>query len=143
MRVKITISKSGSIADLAHELKHGYQFLMGEIDFRVTSGSSGALYDLTDEVAAFKRNYAFDPSSVQVGTISDITTGFVRDMTSGDGSMVYANLPSMNLTTNSTIGELRQSRKNGFLNNVPQEMTNMKYKDVKSTVFSNYISSNK
>ena len=44
---------------LAHELKHGYQYINGEIDFSEDGLSPGALYDCTDERAAFERANLF------------------------------------------------------------------------------------
>lgn len=44
---------------LLHELKHGYQFVMGEISFKPSGHGGGFLYDLPDEQAAWKRGSLF------------------------------------------------------------------------------------
>ncbi|MDR1793684.1 MAG: hypothetical protein LBR36_09670 [Bacteroidales bacterium] len=44
---------------LAHELKHGHQYLMQEIDFDKSGRHAGFLYDITDEIAALNRQNLF------------------------------------------------------------------------------------
>ena len=46
-------------ANLAHELKHAYQFEKKELSFDF-SGNFGILYDINDEIAAHKRGAAYD-----------------------------------------------------------------------------------
>ena len=62
-----TIKYSGTMGSLLNELKHAFQFEVGEIDFIETtdangkkSVSAGLLYDLQDEIATYKRQYAYD-----------------------------------------------------------------------------------
>ena len=46
----------------AHEMKHAYQFEMGELSFKKNGGETrvhGLLYDLTDEYEAHERGYQF------------------------------------------------------------------------------------
>jgi hypothetical protein len=50
---------TNSVDEFAHELIHAYQFFKtGSIDYLI-DGSAGPLYDINDEVAAFKRQFAF------------------------------------------------------------------------------------
>lgn len=44
---------------LAHELKHAYQFETGKLSFNTSGKYGGALYDITDEVEAYKRSQLF------------------------------------------------------------------------------------
>ena len=43
-----------------HELKHGFQYIQGEISFDANSGKAGLLYDLKDEQAAWKRGSLYN-----------------------------------------------------------------------------------
>ena len=49
---------------IAHELKHGFQYLKQELDFNEDGTQGGLLYDFTDEQAAIKRSALFGPVSV-------------------------------------------------------------------------------
>lgn len=57
--VSITMTYSSNISDLAHELKHAYQFEVGELSFDSKTGGYGVLYDITDELNAYKRGSAY------------------------------------------------------------------------------------
>jgi hypothetical protein len=48
----------GDYDAMSHEMKHGYQFEVGDISFS-RSGGYGAVYDYTDEAAAWKRGSLF------------------------------------------------------------------------------------
>ncbi len=56
------VEYDGSIGSLLHELKHAFQFLNGKIDFIVQRGVviPGITYDVTDEIEAYVRQYAYD-----------------------------------------------------------------------------------
>lgn len=80
-------STSGVTATLGHELKHGYQFLSGDIDFKA-SGSNfvarpGQLYGTEDEVAAFKRTDLITGGSTSAEDIRAAYAG----ATKGGGSL--------------------------------------------------------
>ena len=66
----ICIDYNGQTANLAHELKHAYQFEIGELSFKKTGKSFGELYDINDEVDAHKRGGAYD--NKQLGAIRNI-----------------------------------------------------------------------
>ena len=51
----VNISFDGNVENLAHEFVHAYQFEKGDLSFSETDGSSGILYDISDERSAFKR----------------------------------------------------------------------------------------
>ena len=70
------------IATLAHELKHGYQFQVGQVDLRRDGTGGGFLTDLTDEVASYRREFAFSPSSLpaSINRMSSIDQHFVRSL---------------------------------------------------------------
>ena len=56
----VCLEYDGGIGNLAHELKHAYQYEMGEISFSKDGKSFGELYDITDEKAALIRGGAYD-----------------------------------------------------------------------------------
>jgi hypothetical protein len=80
-------SKSGVIASLAHELKHGFQFLTGEVTFTRRPGEthaiSGSLYGPEDEFGAFKRQ---DLITGGTTNIEDIRATY-KDETNRGGSL--------------------------------------------------------
>ncbi|WP_392420358.1 hypothetical protein ACF3OE_03515 [Capnocytophaga canis] len=61
-----TIKYDGTEGSLLHELKHAFQFETGKIDFiQINNGKGqdiipGLLYDLTDELESYTRQYAYD-----------------------------------------------------------------------------------
>lgn len=61
-----TLVYDGTLGSLINELKHAFQYETGKIDFlRVQNGSRttvypGLLYDTTDELETYKRQYALD-----------------------------------------------------------------------------------
>ena len=56
----VCIEYDGRIGNLAHELKHAYQFEKGELSFSKDGKDFGVLYDITDEKAALTRGGAYD-----------------------------------------------------------------------------------
>ena len=60
-RVRIIISYDGETGDIAHELKHAYQFEIGDLSFNSQTGgcAMAVLYDLTDEESAYRRGSAY------------------------------------------------------------------------------------
>jgi len=55
---------------VAHEFKHGHQYLSGDLDFNSTGVGGGLFYDQTDEIAAFERTNLFGTSVDIPSTIS-------------------------------------------------------------------------
>ena len=58
------------ISDIAHEMKHAYQFETGDLSFDSHTGGYGVLYDVTDERAAYDRSAALGGQIVNDATIS-------------------------------------------------------------------------
>jgi hypothetical protein len=56
--VSINIGSPKDFISIAHELKHAYQFEVGELSFG-SNGKGGLLYDITDEIGAHKRGEAY------------------------------------------------------------------------------------
>ncbi len=97
----------GDYTSLIHELKHAYQFIAGEMSFYPTkmdinkaddyslgSPVRSSLYDLNDELTAYKRDYSFFPSS-------QIFSGF-QDITPDNLSQGHPFLPCENLSMKNT-----------------------------------------
>ena len=86
----------GSTANFVHETTHGGQFESGDFAFDNKTGKSYA-QDVFDEVASYKAQFAYDPSSVSGLTSSTtansfgaITTGWVQGITKSNGDKLYA-----------------------------------------------------
>ncbi|MDP4210569.1 MAG: RHS repeat-associated core domain-containing protein, partial [Bacteroidota bacterium] len=96
--VNISVSQSYAQAGgLAHELVHGYQFEKGQIDFS-PSGSPGVLYDITDEISAYQRQFAFTNNSAMY----KVNESYVRGLTNASGSKLYNGLPIGPLNINTS-----------------------------------------
>jgi len=131
--VEINISKSYGISGLAHELKHAFQFEKGQTDFNL-DGNRGFLHDITDEISAYRRQFAITGQSLSL-----ITDDFVRGLSSE-----YKQLPGISLDHNSTLYMINATHKYSsginYINlSLPKDASS-KYIDVKRTLFSNYIS---
>ncbi len=92
-------SASGVTATLGHELKHGYQFLSGDIDFKATGSNfiarPGQLYGTEDEVAAFKRTDLITGGSTNSEAIRAAYSG----ATKGGGSLKQLGLKKYHKST--------------------------------------------
>jgi hypothetical protein len=83
-------------ANFVHETTHGGQFEIGDFAF---DNKTGMPYgqDVHDEVASYKAQYSYDPSSVsgltsssKANSFGSITTGWVQGITKSDGDRLYA-----------------------------------------------------
>lgn len=64
----------GSTANFVHETAHGGQFEAGEIAFTSTGQTLGQ--DLSDEISAYKSQFAYKPSSISRLTSSSVANSF-------------------------------------------------------------------
>jgi len=85
----------GSTSNFIHETTHGGQFETGDIAFDTKTGMSYGS-DVHDEVAAYKAQFAYNPSSVSGLTSSStansfgtITASWVQGVIKSDGSKPY------------------------------------------------------
>ncbi|WP_240049538.1 hypothetical protein [Mucilaginibacter psychrotolerans] len=85
----------GTTANFIHETTHGGQFEAGEIAFN----SRGAIVgqDVNDEISAYQRQFAYDPSSVSglrsssvANTLGAINATWVQGITTSTGDRIYA-----------------------------------------------------
>lgn len=83
-------------ANFVHETTHGGQFETGDFAFNNKTGMPFG-QDVHDEVAAYRSQFSYDPSSVSGLTSSStansfgaITTGWVQGITKSDGDKLYA-----------------------------------------------------
>ncbi len=84
----IVISYS-STANFVHESQHAGQFETGEMAFDGDTGNS-YLQDVYDEVAAYKAQFAYDPSSVKASSFDAITPQWVQGIVTSTGDKLYA-----------------------------------------------------
>ena len=98
-----TIKKDGVIvfqyfnpAIAIHEMKHGFQYLNGQL-VPGSNSSQPRYYDLNDEVEAYIRQYYIDSNSLPepVSSVENITTDYVKNIKNKvHGTFPYADLPS-------------------------------------------------
>ena len=137
--IDVQVGSKYGLGGLAHELAHAYQFESGEVDMNKNNGRAGDLYDITDEITAYRRQYAVDPSKVgDITSFAQITVTYVQNLIPS-----YATLPVMQLNTRSRLGiiNLLQTSAHGR-NYWPGLGTNsMKsYNDVKAKSYKDFIS---
>ena len=82
-------------SNFVHEVTHAGQFESGDIAF--SSNGSSLLQDVGDEVAAYKAQFGFKPSSVsglnsnsKADSFSKITASWVQNITTSTGDKIYA-----------------------------------------------------
>ena len=89
--IRLNVSQSYLLnGGLAHELVHGYQFESGNMDFQ-HNGSPGWLYDISDEVSAFQRQFVFTNNSLMY----NVSPSNVRNLNPAN----YGTLPTGHLNT--------------------------------------------
>jgi len=146
-RVEIGVKNSSDFAAFSHELKHGYQFEKGFVDFDLNGGKPAFLYDITDEVSAYKREYAFGSNPTNSFNMSGINQSNVRQLSERDafGNIVYPyrDLSNNNLNTSTTLGVINQSEIGRTGQSNPQliKHKDKKYSDAKTNgLLSSFIS---
>jgi hypothetical protein len=83
---KVVVINYHDLSSQGHELKHAYQFINGEFSFERHGFGfrrhGGDLYDINDEVAAYKRTYAFNPeltkSKLGVNSMKAISSDVIK-----------------------------------------------------------------
>jgi RHS repeat-associated protein len=138
--VVVNISQSYGLAGFAHEAGHAYQFEKGRIDLNRTTGDRGPLVDITDEIAAYRKQYVVNPGSLggKVNSLAGITSSFVRSLHNE-----YKNMPEISLTQSTSLVVIN------FAHQMASGITYLpnlggsgykKYIDVKASTFKNYVS---
>ena len=85
----------GNIGRMAHELKHGYQFLVGETSFD-HEGGAGYAHDLGDEAQAFQRESLYNANKSM--PLQRLSADEVRAK-----AEIYRQFPGTDLTIHSTL----------------------------------------
>lgn len=136
--IDINISASYGLAGLAHELTHAYQYDQGLTDMQL-NGNLGYLHDITDEQSAYRRQFAIKSGSLEnIQQMSEITDSWVRAR-----SINYTLLPAYSLTTNSSLRIIIMTHRAADPNNTNSANVidgAKSYKDVRQTIFPNFIS---
>jgi hypothetical protein len=96
--VKIEYSKH--LYRLGHELKHGYDYLIGKITFNKEEGSVGVTADLGDETRGYRREIAMGAPWAKDRSLDIITNEKVKNQTEGE-EKPYENLPDKDIDVNS------------------------------------------
>jgi RHS repeat-associated protein len=139
----VRIEYDGTSGTLIHELTHGSQYMNGEMDFMVFNNAdgqeiqAGLLYDQTDEVVAYRRQYAlsglkYDEAltsinleqiqatvtaraknpTITITHIDQINTSTVNKIGDGLANPLYINIPSTYLNSQSTVSAVVQANTN-------------------------------
>jgi RHS repeat-associated protein len=142
-RVNIGVKNSSDYGAFSHELKHGYQFEKGLVDFEGKKGKPFVLYDITDEVSAYKREYAFGSNPTGSSYMSGINAGNVRSLSEQQrdafGNVItaypYKNLYNGNINTSTTLGAINQAwiASGGLPIPGVEKYKDVKYSDAKSS----------
>ncbi len=95
-----------STSNFVHESTHAGQFESGDLAFNTTTGLSLA-QDLEDEVAAYKAQYSFDPSTTGGMNLTTINASWVKTLTDPKtGNLLYSDHGIMPVKINSTVSHL-------------------------------------
>ena len=102
-RVQLTVSSGTSLGLFAHEMKHMYQFEMGQTSLGLTKNNGGILLnggdllfsDLDDELEAYKRGRLFGDYE-NFETVSDLTKSGYYDSRTPTGQVNSTNHPFIN-----------------------------------------------
>ena len=102
-----------SIGLIGHELKHAYQFEIGEISFRIDGKGFGSLYDISDETAAYNRERLLATGIQFIQSPDKIVNGYPLKMNNDNvrsfglqmNPPAYQTLPNGPINTNSPEGQ--------------------------------------
>jgi RHS repeat-associated protein len=139
----IVFSYDGT-ANFVHETTHGGQFESGNIAFDTNTGTSYGS-DVFDEVAAYKAQFGYSPSSVsgltsssKVNSFGGITISWLQGLTKSDGAKIYSQggsantgISPVNMNTNRDGLIKAYPHQKGTLSKLPASFT---LKDV-STIY--------
>ncbi|PXX95028.1 hypothetical protein DF185_22725 [Marinifilum breve] len=92
--MSIFSNSNNPLATFAHEAKHAYQFETGAVSFSYLTGEGSSLYDISDEIEAFKRGQLFGAN-----TNANINEKWVR-------LKGYTGLPSGPIDINTPTGNV-------------------------------------
>ncbi|MBL7866851.1 MAG: hypothetical protein JNM71_02405 [Flavobacterium lindanitolerans] len=135
----------GNTANFVHETTHAGQFESGDIAFDSTTPGVTYANDTGDEIAAYKAQYAYDPSSVSglnststANSFSGITVNWLQNLSDSSGNKIYApggaaNTAVYPLNTNSGRADiLKGYPNNSSLQSLPSNFT---YKSITTLKF--------
>ncbi|MEQ1733434.1 MAG: hypothetical protein ABL940_07160 [Bacteroidia bacterium] len=110
--IEYSSSLDANLSGLAHELKHGFDYIDGKISFTDTKGAFGALSDINDEVRGFKRELSFNPSWGSGKPLSVISADKVKTQSTvsfpgAPAEYPYAKLPDGNIDLNTPNMDLK------------------------------------
>jgi RHS repeat-associated protein len=101
----------GSTANFVHETTHAGQFESGDLAF--TSSTGLGIVDLSDEVSAYKAQFAYSPSSFSglnssstANSFSTITSSWVQGITTSKGAKPYSGHGLLSININSSKSDL-------------------------------------
>ena len=99
--IDVNITASYGIAGLAHELTHAFQFDQGLTDFNLDGINRGYLHDITDEQAAYRRQFAINGGIKGKSSRSQIADSCVRGL-----STQHTYLPAFHMNKKAPLQKL-------------------------------------
>ncbi|WP_299460445.1 hypothetical protein [uncultured Microscilla sp.] len=95
------LSGNEALAIFAHELKHAYQFEIGELSFvQGDRGGAASLHDLVDELAGYERSRLLElPTRASTNTLDEVKNSRYSNGTPGP----YTNLPMESQSTQTSF----------------------------------------
>ena len=127
-RVCITLSEDYSLAEIGHELKHAYQFEIGEISFGKVKGQPDILYDFFDERAAYDRGAALGGAAV-----SDIQLKYNYYRTYKDAEGGYYNCYLF--LTQDEVNKWHSNKTRDFGQNRTQNLNSNNYNHLSTQIY--------
>ena len=127
-------------AILAHEMQHLIQAMKGQLLYYIDGNPVEYLYDLNDEVEAYKVQFIFDPNTVpgypsQISKISDITKACVKEIVNNEGRKLYDALPMDDYNASMTLEELTKHPKS----NEQLGITENVFNNSKETILKDFL----
>jgi hypothetical protein len=120
VNVNVGSSSSNQLATIAHELKHAYQFETGRLSLAYGGSGGASLYDLQDEMEAYKRGQLFGYPSYT----TNVTTTWIQNLTRPNGKPAYPGLSTNQLTTSSPYINLATGTKTTYGLEIKQQLYN-------------------
>lgn len=112
------LDNANSLPLVAHETLHAYQFIKGKVSYKRNNTpnpglDAGSLYDITDEVEAYERQYIFAAKTwygeidmnLQPHNNFQVNTALVLQMGLQENPPIYQNIPQNNINL-SNVGAI-------------------------------------
>jgi RHS repeat-associated protein len=125
--VDMTFGSEDYFGNMAHEAKHGHQFLKGKLSLTV-NGAAGFLHDANDEAEGYARQFLVSPVGT---TATDWYRRFGDNAVTAERAKLWnpthTTMPLINLTSSSTILDIANANKNNRFSEDEKKLTYKQY----------------